>query len=115
MVFFLSNAVYAFCGTYVSSSETALISRTSQVVMVRQDQKTTLTLYTDRLVQDGLIPEGEIEDLKAGFQSFSTQEISPLDAFLLSRGSEELTRAVTVCSFALTSFFVARPLRGVQL
>ncbi len=31
-------------------------------------QKTTLTLYTDRLVKDGLMPEGEIEDLKASFQ-----------------------------------------------
>ncbi|NKX48565.1 2-oxoglutarate dehydrogenase E1 component [Rhodobacteraceae bacterium R_SAG8] len=31
-------------------------------------QKTTLTLYTERLVKDGLIPEGEIEDMKAAFQ-----------------------------------------------
>ena len=37
-------------------------------------QKTTLTLYTDLLVQDGLIPEGEIEDLKTGFQSFLNDE-----------------------------------------
>ena len=37
-------------------------------------QKTTLTLYTDRLVKDGLIPEGEIEDLKTGFQSFLNEE-----------------------------------------
>ena len=32
-------------------------------------QKTTLQLYTERLVRDGLIPEGEIEDAKAAFQS----------------------------------------------
>ena len=31
--------------------------------------KTTLQLYTERLVQDGLIPEGEIEDMKATFQA----------------------------------------------
>jgi len=31
--------------------------------------KTTLQLYTERLVQDGLIPEGEIEDAKAAFQA----------------------------------------------
>ncbi|MDG3040847.1 2-oxoglutarate dehydrogenase E1 component [Roseicyclus marinus] len=31
--------------------------------------KTTLQLYTERLVKDGLIPEGEIEDMKAAFQS----------------------------------------------
>ena len=37
-------------------------------------QKTTLTLYTDRLVKDGLIPEGEIEDLKTGFQSLLNEE-----------------------------------------
>ncbi len=37
-------------------------------------QKTTLSLYTERLVQDGLIPEGEIEDMKAGFQAFLNEE-----------------------------------------
>ena len=37
-------------------------------------QKTTLTLYTDRLVKDGLIPEGEIEDMKAAFQSMLNAE-----------------------------------------
>ena len=37
-------------------------------------QKTTLSLYTERLVKDGLIPEGEIEDMKAGFQAFLNEE-----------------------------------------
>ncbi|UOA26061.1 2-oxoglutarate dehydrogenase E1 component [Pseudosulfitobacter sp. DSM 107133] len=37
-------------------------------------QKTTLTLYTDRLVKDGLIPEGEIEDMKAAFQAKLNEE-----------------------------------------
>ncbi|NCM96385.1 MAG: 2-oxoglutarate dehydrogenase E1 component, partial [Rhodobacterales bacterium] len=32
-------------------------------------QKSTLQLYTERLVADGLIPEGEIEDMKAAFQA----------------------------------------------
>ncbi len=36
--------------------------------------KTTLSLYTDRLVQDGLIPEGEIEDMKAAFQAYLNDE-----------------------------------------
>uniref|UniRef100_UPI0035AF979F 2-oxoglutarate dehydrogenase E1 component n=1 Tax=Paenirhodobacter enshiensis TaxID=1105367 RepID=UPI0035AF979F len=36
--------------------------------------KTTLQLYTDRLVKDGLIPEGEIEDMKASFQSMLNGE-----------------------------------------
>ncbi|WP_136636638.1 2-oxoglutarate dehydrogenase E1 component [Pseudooceanicola onchidii] len=36
--------------------------------------KTTLSLYTDRLVKDGLIPEGEIEDMKAAFQSYLNDE-----------------------------------------
>ncbi len=31
--------------------------------------KTTLQLYTERLVADGLIPEGEIEDMKTVFQA----------------------------------------------
>ncbi|RVV96628.1 2-oxoglutarate dehydrogenase E1 component [Mesobaculum littorinae] len=37
-------------------------------------QKTTLTLYTERLVKDGLIPEGEIEDAKSGFQAHLNEE-----------------------------------------
>ena len=37
-------------------------------------QKTTLTLYTERLVKDGLIPEGEIEDMKAAFQAHLNDE-----------------------------------------
>jgi 2-oxoglutarate dehydrogenase E1 component len=36
--------------------------------------KSTLQLYTERLVADGLIPEGEIEDLKAAFQAFLNDE-----------------------------------------
>jgi 2-oxoglutarate dehydrogenase E1 component len=31
--------------------------------------KTTLQLYTERLIKDGLIPEGEIEDMKTAFQA----------------------------------------------
>ncbi len=31
--------------------------------------KTTLQIYTERLVEDGLIPVGEIEDMKAAFQA----------------------------------------------
>ncbi|MDF1669687.1 MAG: 2-oxoglutarate dehydrogenase E1 component [Roseovarius sp.] len=37
-------------------------------------QKTTLALYTDRLVKDGLIPEGEIEDMKTEFQAYLAGE-----------------------------------------
>ncbi len=37
-------------------------------------QKTTLQIYTDRLVADGLIPEGEIEDMKAAFQAKLNEE-----------------------------------------
>ncbi|MEO1562540.1 MAG: 2-oxoglutarate dehydrogenase E1 component [Pseudomonadota bacterium] len=37
-------------------------------------QKTTLALYTERLVRDGLIPEGEIEDMKAAFQASLNEE-----------------------------------------
>jgi 2-oxoglutarate dehydrogenase E1 component len=37
--------------------------------------KTTLQLYTERLVQDGLIPEGEIEDMKAAFQARLNEEL----------------------------------------
>ena len=37
-------------------------------------QKTTLSLYTERLVKDGLIPEGEVEDMKAAFQAKLNEE-----------------------------------------
>ncbi|MFA3917159.1 2-oxoglutarate dehydrogenase E1 component [Ruegeria hyattellae] len=36
--------------------------------------KTTLSLYTARLVKDGLLPEGEIEDMKAAFQAYLNEE-----------------------------------------
>jgi 2-oxoglutarate dehydrogenase E1 component len=36
--------------------------------------KTTLQIYTERLVADGLIPEGEVEDLKAAFQAHLNEE-----------------------------------------
>ena len=39
-----------------------------------KSHKTTLQLYTDRLVADGLIPEGEIEDMKAAFQAYLNAE-----------------------------------------
>ncbi|WP_120499527.1 2-oxoglutarate dehydrogenase E1 component [Roseovarius sp. EL26] len=37
-------------------------------------QKTTLSLYSDRLVKDGLMPEGEIEDMKTAFQAHLADE-----------------------------------------
>ncbi len=37
-------------------------------------QKTSLAIYTERLIKDGLIPEGEIEDIKAAFQSKLNEE-----------------------------------------
>ena len=39
-----------------------------------KSQKTTLALYTERLVRDGLIPEGEIDDMKTEFQSYLADE-----------------------------------------
>ncbi|MEO0426452.1 MAG: 2-oxoglutarate dehydrogenase E1 component [Pseudomonadota bacterium] len=41
---------------------------------VIKQQKTTLQIYTERLVRDGLIAEGEVEEMKAGFQSFLNEE-----------------------------------------
>ena len=37
-------------------------------------QETTLTLYNERLVKDGLIPAGEVEEMKAAFQSHLSEE-----------------------------------------
>ncbi len=36
---------------------------------VIKQKKTTLSLYSERLAREGLIPEGEIEDMKSEFQS----------------------------------------------
>ena len=44
-------------------------------------QKTTLSLYTERLVKDGLIPEGEIEDMKASFQALLNDEFEAGKSF----------------------------------
>jgi 2-oxoglutarate dehydrogenase E1 component len=45
-----------------------------QMYTAIKGHKTTLQLYTERLVADGLIPEGEIEDMKAKFQAFLNAE-----------------------------------------
>ncbi len=45
-----------------------------QMYKAIKTHKTTLQTYTERLVQDGLIPEGEIEDMKAAFQSHLNEE-----------------------------------------
>ncbi|RYH04545.1 2-oxoglutarate dehydrogenase E1 component [Salipiger sp. IMCC34102] len=37
-------------------------------------QKTTLTLYTERLVKDDLVPEGEVDEMKAAFQAHLNEE-----------------------------------------
>ncbi len=37
-------------------------------------QKTSLAIYTERLIKDGLIPEGEIEDIKTAFQAKLNEE-----------------------------------------
>ena len=43
--------------------------------------KTTLQIYTERLVADGLIPEGEIEDMKAAFQAHLNEEFEVAKAY----------------------------------
>ncbi|NRB00681.1 MAG: 2-oxoglutarate dehydrogenase E1 component [Rhodobacteraceae bacterium] len=39
-----------------------------------KQHKTTLQLYTERLIRDGLIPEGEIDDMKTAFQAHLNEE-----------------------------------------
>ncbi|MBM76492.1 MAG: hypothetical protein CMK59_13885 [Proteobacteria bacterium] len=43
----ISGAAHSFCGTYVGSADSNLLSHTSQVAMVRQANQTTLTLAND--------------------------------------------------------------------
>jgi len=73
--------------------------------------KTTLQLYTERLVKDGLIPEGEIEDMKAAFQAHLNEEFEAGKVFKpnkadwldgrwshLNREGEEYQRGKTAIS-----------------
>ncbi|SES75394.1 2-oxoglutarate dehydrogenase E1 component [Oceanicella actignis] len=46
-----------------------------------KQHKTTLQLYTERLVRDGLIPEGEIEDEKARFQALLNDEFEAAKSY----------------------------------
>ncbi|MBL4808226.1 MAG: 2-oxoglutarate dehydrogenase E1 component, partial [Rhodobacteraceae bacterium] len=45
-----------------------------QMYTAIKKQKTTLQLYSERLVRDGLMPEGEIDDIKMKFQAFLAEE-----------------------------------------
>ncbi|PZX18235.1 2-oxoglutarate dehydrogenase E1 component [Palleronia aestuarii] len=45
-----------------------------QMYKAIKKQKTTLTLYSERLIREGLIPEGEIEEAKQAFQSHLSEE-----------------------------------------
>ena len=45
-----------------------------QMYKAIKTHKTTLQLYTERLVADGLIPEGEVEEAKAAFQAHLNAE-----------------------------------------
>ncbi len=45
-----------------------------QMYTAIKKQKTTLQLYTERLIEDGLMPEGEIEEMKTRFQAFLADE-----------------------------------------
>jgi 2-oxoglutarate dehydrogenase E1 component len=50
-----------------------MFTNPSMYTRIKKHQS-TLQLYTNRLVADGLIPEGEIEDMKAAFQAFLNDE-----------------------------------------
>jgi len=50
-----------------------MFTNPSMYAQIRK-QKTTLQIYTERLVADGLIPAGEIEDMKAAFQAHLNEE-----------------------------------------
>jgi 2-oxoglutarate dehydrogenase E1 component len=79
-----------------------------QMYTAIKSHKTTLQLYTERLVADGLIPEGEIEDMKAAFQAHLNQEFESGKVFRpnkadwldgrwagLAKGDEEYQRGET--------------------
>src|SRR6266516_131041 len=46
-VVLFAHAALAFCGFYVAKADTKLFNKASQVVLVRQDDKTVLTMAND--------------------------------------------------------------------
>ncbi len=47
-----------------------------------KDHKTTLQLYAERLTKEGLIPEGEIEDMKSAFQAHLNEEFEASKSYM---------------------------------
>jgi hypothetical protein len=45
--FFLSNNAFAFCGFYVAKADASLLTKTSQVILVRNGDRTTITMSSD--------------------------------------------------------------------
>ncbi len=43
----LASAIYAFCGFYVAKADTKLFNQASQIVMVRDGDRTVLTMAND--------------------------------------------------------------------
>ena len=43
----LAQTAFGFCGFYVAKADTKLFNKASQVVMVRNDEKTVLTMAND--------------------------------------------------------------------
>jgi hypothetical protein len=47
MTITLSNTAQAFCGFYVAKADTSLFNRASQVVLVRDGDRTVITMAND--------------------------------------------------------------------
>src|SRR5215471_10344446 len=47
LTFFAARAAIAFCGFYVAKADTKLFNQASQVVLVRNEDKTVLTMAND--------------------------------------------------------------------
>jgi hypothetical protein len=67
------SAAQAFCGTYVGSAGDTLLNRQSQVVMVHDGGRTTLTLSSDFV---GAATFGMLIPVPAGFSEQDAKEIS---------------------------------------
>ena len=47
IIFILGSQVWGFCGFYVAKADSSLYNKASQVVLVRHDNKTALTMFSD--------------------------------------------------------------------
>jgi hypothetical protein len=85
MTITLSNTAQAFCGFYVAKADTSLFNRASQVVLVRDGDRTVITMANDF--------EGDVKDFAV---------VVPVPTFI-ERGQINVSMSVTRPSLIIST------------